>query len=94
MGIYINTNDEKERIHRERRKMMTMTFARSLTLGFGLTATKAHAFSDFLALAKQRRALRRLDARAMRDMGLTRTEIERESRRPVWDVPATWRHQG
>lgn len=43
------------------------------------------------ALARQRRALARLDDSALADMGLTRTEAAQEAARPVWDVPAHWR---
>jgi len=40
---------------------------------------------------RQRRALARLDAAALRDIGLTEGEALAEQLRPVWDVPATWR---
>jgi len=42
------------------------------------------------ALYRQRRALARLDAARLADIGHTRTEAEVESRRPVWDAPAHW----
>ena len=42
------------------------------------------------SLARQRRQIARLDAHALFDLGLTRAEVERESRRSVWDVPQTW----
>ena len=43
------------------------------------------------ALARQRRALERLDADALDDLGLTREEVAQEASRPVWDIPAHWR---
>ncbi len=42
------------------------------------------------ALHRQRAALRRLDARALDDIGLTRAEAEAEANRPLWDAPAHW----
>ena len=46
---------------------------------------------DVLALRRQRRQLATLDDRALEDMGLTRADVAAELKRPVWDVPATWR---
>lgn len=40
---------------------------------------------------RQRRALARLDAARLRDIGLTRDEAEAEASRPVWDAPRHWR---
>lgn len=44
-----------------------------------------------LALARQRRALARLDADALRDIGLSVEQAQTEARRPLWDAPAHWR---
>ncbi|MGY8995490.1 MAG: DUF1127 domain-containing protein [Alphaproteobacteria bacterium] len=38
-------------------------------------------------LANQRRELRNLDARSLRDIGIGRDDALRESRRPFWDGP-------
>ncbi|MEM7732040.1 MAG: DUF1127 domain-containing protein [Pseudomonadota bacterium] len=46
---------------------------------------------DLFSLYRQRRALARLDAHALRDVGLTHDAAEHESRRGFWDVPAHWR---
>lgn len=46
---------------------------------------------SFVALARQRRALARLDERRLRDLGLCLKDAEAEARRPFWDVPDTWR---
>ncbi|MEM6587191.1 MAG: DUF1127 domain-containing protein [Pseudomonadota bacterium] len=46
---------------------------------------------DLLSLYRQRRALARLDAHALQDLGLTRGEAENEAHRSFWDVPAHWR---
>jgi uncharacterized protein YjiS (DUF1127 family) len=38
-------------------------------------------------LARQRRALLRLDDRMLKDIGITRTDAEHEAGRPFWDDP-------
>ncbi|WP_447592295.1 DUF1127 domain-containing protein [Aquipseudomonas campi] len=38
-------------------------------------------------LAEQRRRLAALDERALKDIGLSRADVEQESRRPFWDDP-------
>ena len=59
------------------------------------TASPLHlSFSvlgDWIALARQRRQLKSLDARALNDMGLSADDARREATRPAWDVPAHWR---
>lgn len=40
---------------------------------------------------RQRNHLSRLDAHMRRDIGISDGELAREARRPIWDVPATWR---
>ncbi len=50
-------------------------------------ANLSHAF----AVWRQRRALARLDAAALDDLGLTRAQAQAEAKRPLWDAPATWR---
>lgn len=45
---------------------------------------------DWLALARQRRALGRLDDHRLMDLGLTRAEADHEASRPFWDAPAHW----
>ncbi|GAB1364228.1 hypothetical protein MASR1M32_34640 [Rhodobacter sp.] len=44
-----------------------------------------------IGLSRQRKSLARLDARLLRDIGITATEARSEADRPVWDVPAHWR---
>lgn len=46
---------------------------------------------DLFALARQRRALAKLDAAQLRDIGVDRAEADIEASRPVWDVPSHWR---
>ena len=73
--------------------VMTNTLARALvarpaTSGFGLSPK---TLLDMFAVARQRRALLRLDDAALRDMGLTREQALLEAGRPAWDLPASWR---
>ena len=46
------------------------------------------SFMDMLSVYRQRRALARLDAAALDDLGITREDAQTESRRPFWDLPA------
>ena len=39
---------------------------------------------------RTRRALARLDAHLLRDIGISREDARREAQMAVWDVPATW----
>ena len=44
-------------------------------------------------VARQRHALRKLDDRMLRDIGVSQADVERECLRPFWDVgtpPSTW----
>ncbi len=43
-----------------------------------------------LELGRQRRALMRLDAAQLSDIGVTATQARTEARKPVWDVPCHW----
>lgn len=52
---------------------------------------RAFDVDGMIALWRQRRALARLDDRALADIGVTRTEAMAEAARPAWDVPTTWR---
>lgn len=40
---------------------------------------------------RQRQQLDRLPAHMRADIGLSDVEITRETQRPLWDVPQTWR---
>ena len=45
---------------------------------------------NLLSLARQRRALSRLDDHSLEDIGLTRTEARNEAGRSIWDAPDNW----
>ena len=49
------------------------------------------ALSTRLALWKSRRALAKLDDRALTDVGISRAEADREAQLTIWDVPTTWK---
>ena len=49
------------------------------------------ALSTRLALWKSRRALAKLDDRALADIGISRADADREAQLTVWDVPANWK---
>ena len=77
---------------------MTRTVTRTATAPslaqgrtWGRTRGRAFDLGGLIALWRQRRALARLDDRALADIGVTRAEALAEAARPVWDVPATWR---
>lgn len=44
-----------------------------------------------IAAHKSRIALANLDQHGLEDVGLTRTDVEDDLARPVWDVPSQWR---
>ncbi|WP_299679353.1 DUF1127 domain-containing protein [uncultured Roseobacter sp.] len=46
----------------------------------------------YLALWRSRRALAKLDARGLEDIGVTSERAQIEARRGFWDVPDTWRN--
>ncbi len=60
--------------------------------------TIARATLDLLAVAlrvrRERRLLRGLDERMLKDIGLTSGDVEREAGRSFWDVPTTHRRRG
>ena len=45
-----------------------------------------HRVAEMGATRRQRRALARLDAAALADIGITAAQAMTEARRPVWDV--------
>lgn len=48
-------------------------------------------FAGYIALTRQRRHLRALDAHVLHDIGVTRDEAVTEANRPGWDVPDHWK---
>jgi len=72
--------------------MNTITnFARIFAATEPGTRSVFQKLSNVVSVVRQRRALAQLDCAALNDIGLTRSQAKRESRRFVWDVPANWR---
>ncbi|MGX9351545.1 DUF1127 domain-containing protein [Shimia sp. W99] len=67
-----------------------MTLLSTIGRSFGISFDTS-AITKAAAVMRQRRALNRLDAAALKDLGLTRADVEAELKRPVWDVPTNWR---
>lgn len=44
-----------------------------------------------LSVWRSRRALAQLDRHALDDIGISAKRAQSEARKPIWDVPATWR---
>lgn len=44
-----------------------------------------------LEIWRSRRALARLDADALEDIGVSAASARSEAGKPIWDVPETWR---
>lgn len=59
----------------------TLSLTAILDLG-GLLLQKAYAYNERL---KQRRQLSRLDDRMLKDIGLSRADVEQETSKPFWN---------
>lgn len=46
--------------------------------------------SAMVQTRNQRRSLAALDADALKDIGLTRSQVQCEANKPFWDVPQNW----
>ena len=46
--------------------------------------------STFASLARSRRALRKLGAQQLADIGISKAQATEEARKPLWDVPDHW----
>ncbi|WP_187430878.1 hypothetical protein ROLI_009280 [Roseobacter fucihabitans] len=57
------------------------------------SATRPLRLTTFLSLWRSRRALARLDARALEDIAVTDIAADVEAKRAFWDVPQSWRDQ-
>ncbi len=45
---------------------------------------------NMIGLARQRRALARLDDHMLDDIGVSRSQARAEAERPIWDAPDCW----
>lgn len=61
------------------------SLARSITAAFGaLPRVVMLKYLNAMDVYRQRRALETLDDRLLKDIGLTRCDVEQEISRPVW----------
>ena len=58
---------------------------------FAFSSRSAASLRHLYNVWRSRRALAALDEAALKDVGLTRDEAQREATRPFWDAPNTWR---
>lgn len=54
---------------------------------FGGLRAVARQLRRWWQLAEQRRRLARLDDAALKDLGLSRADVQQETERPFWDDP-------
>lgn len=60
-------------------------FYRSITAAFGLLSQAVmNKLLDVMEIHRQRRALQNLDDRLLKDIGLTRCDVEKEVARRIW----------
>ncbi|ABV94511.1 conserved hypothetical protein [Dinoroseobacter shibae DFL 12 = DSM 16493] len=71
--------------------MPAHTLSRPIRGQAALPSLSRRALSALVGLWRTRRALRDLDDRMLRDIGVSRSEALTEARRPIWDVPTGWR---
>ncbi|MCV2891555.1 DUF1127 domain-containing protein [Lentibacter sp. XHP0401] len=50
-----------------------------------------HSILRLLQLSRSRRALASLTGDQLCDIGMDKTAARNEAKRPIWDVPQTWR---
>ncbi len=68
--------------------MHTLSHQASRQTGYwsGWLAFVAKRISLWQAVARERRHLRQLDDHMLKDLGLMRPDVNRESQRPFWDL--------
>jgi uncharacterized protein YjiS (DUF1127 family) len=80
------------RIRNQKEKAMsTHALPHGRSARIALPRPSARSLAALLGLARTRAALRSLDDRMLRDIGVSRAQADSEAARPVWDVPAGWR---
>jgi uncharacterized protein YjiS (DUF1127 family) len=70
--------------------MTTLTRIQAPIFSMPRAGTVARIVALALDAWRSRRALSRLDDRALNDIGLTRRASQIEANRPVWSLPAVW----
>ena len=59
-------------------------------LSFSRQARRRPSLMTRLAVWRSRRALAKLDTRALEDIGVSPQEAQREAKLAAWDVPGNW----
>lgn len=70
--------------------MRTLSLSRRIAMRSGRRPALHRLFLALLGLRRERRALGRLDAHLLADIGLSPDAARIEAERPLWDVPAHW----
>lgn len=60
------------------------------TLHMSQPRTRTTGLLGYMELYRQRRALARMDAAQLDDLGLTLEQAKSEARRMIWDAPNSW----
>jgi uncharacterized protein YjiS (DUF1127 family) len=82
---------QMQHITEGRYRMTSLTSISQTVLRLDRPVLLAARLSAMAAARRQRAQLARLDDAALRDIGRSRSEALHEARRPLWDVPPTWR---
>ena len=53
-------------------------------------STIIHNILNRIKMQSSRHRLSQLDAKALRDIGLSQAEANREAQKPIWDAPNHW----
>ncbi|MDG2230434.1 MAG: DUF1127 domain-containing protein [Paracoccaceae bacterium] len=53
-------------------------------------STIIHNVLNRIKMQRSRHRLSQLDAKALRDIGLSQAEANREAQKPIWDAPNHW----
>lgn len=53
-------------------------------------STILHNVLNRIKMQRSRHRLSQLDAKALRDIGLSQAEANREAQKPIWDAPNHW----
>lgn len=68
-----------------------MTYISTQHTAFRPRTHRTLSLGRILDTWRSRQQLKKLDDTALADIGLSRTDALNEAKRPIWDVPATWR---
>lgn len=60
------------------------------TLRMSRPQTRKTGLLGYMELYRQRRALARMDADQLNDLGLTLEQAKTEANRMIWDAPSSW----